>query len=271
MAKSKGRVLVIAGSDSGGGAGIQGDIKTVTCLGGYASTAITALTAQNTQGVFGIHEVDEAFIRQQIVLVLNDIGADTFKTGMLHKASVIEEVASCIAPYANTKPLVLDPVMFAKGGSALLKQEALAALQERLVPIAALVTPNIPEAEYLSGISITSIDDMKRAAKDILKSGCKAVLVKGGHMDSGRVVTDILMTPKSCEVFKHTRINSMHTHGTGCTLASAIATSLAQGLSLNESVKRARAYVLKAIQAAPQLGRKHGPLGHNHTVKSFSA
>jgi hydroxymethylpyrimidine/phosphomethylpyrimidine kinase len=264
-------VLIIAGSDSSGGAGIQGDIKTVTCLGGYAATAITALTAQNTLGVFGIHDVSEDFIRQQITLVMNDIGADAFKTGMLHKSSVIEEVASCIAPYANTKPLVLDPVMFAKGGAALLAPDALSALQERLVPIAALVTPNIPEAEYLSGISITSIDDMKRAATDILKSGCKAVLVKGGHLDSGKTVTDILMTPKTCDIFKQPRINSMHTHGTGCALASAIATGLAQGMSLVEAIKRARAYVLKAIQSAPQLGKRHGPLGHGHTVKTFTA
>ncbi len=268
--KPRGRVLVIAGSDSGGGAGIQGDIKTVTCLGGYATTAITALTAQNTQGVFGIHDVDEDFIRQQITVVMNDIGTDAFKTGMLHKASVVHEVASCIAPYANLKPLVLDPVMFAKGGAPLLQSDALLALQERLVPIAALVTPNIPEAEYLCGMTITSIDDMKDAANDILKSGCKAVLVKGGHLDSGKSVTDVLVTKKSYEVFKQPRINSLHTHGTGCTLASAIAVSLAQGMSLSDAIKRARAYVLKAIQHAPHLGKKHGPLGHGHTVKSFS-
>jgi hydroxymethylpyrimidine/phosphomethylpyrimidine kinase len=270
MAKSKGRVLIVAGSDSGGGAGVQGDIKTVTCLGGYASTAITALTAQNTQGVYGIHNIPGEFVRKQITVVLNDIGTDAFKTGMLHNAEVIEEVASTIAPYANNKPLVLDPVMFAKGGTPLLKADALTALQERLVPIAAIITPNIPEAEYLSGISIKNVSDMKHAARDLLKSGCRAVLIKGGHLDSGRTVTDVLVTPKTTQVFKHSRVNSLHTHGTGCALASAIATGLAQGLSLTDAIKRARSYVLKAIQNAPHLGKRHGPLGHGHTVKIFN-
>lgn len=270
MPKSKGRVLIIAGSDSGGGAGIQGDIKTVTCLGGYAATAITALTAQNSQGIYGIEDVPEPFIRQQITVVMNDIGADAFKTGMLHKASVIEEVASCLAPYSSSKPLVLDPVMFAKGGTALLQPTALAALQERLIPIATLVTPNIPEAEYLSGITIKNVSDMKRAAQEMLKSGCRSVLIKGGHLDSGRSVTDILATHKSITPFKQTRINTLHTHGTGCALASAIATGLAQGLPMPDAVKRARAYVYKAIQNAPQFGKRHGPLGHNFTVKPFN-
>lgn len=269
MAKTKGRVLIVAGSDSGGGAGIQGDVKTVTCLGGYASTAITALTAQNTQGVFGIHEIPEEFVRQQITVILNDIGTDAFKTGMLNNANIIEEVASAIAPYASKKPFVLDPVMFAKGGTSLLKADAILALQERLIPIAALVTPNIPEAEHLTGITIKNAGDMKRAANDMLKSGCRAVLIKGGHMDSGRTVTDIFVTPKTTQIFKHSRVNSLHTHGTGCTLASAIATSLAQGLTMTDAIKRARAYVLKAIQHAPHLGKRHGPLGHNHTVKTF--
>jgi hydroxymethylpyrimidine/phosphomethylpyrimidine kinase len=267
--KPFGRVLIIAGSDSGGGAGIQGDTKTVTCLDGYASTAITALTAQNTQGVFGIHDVPEEFIRQQIMLVLEDIGTDAFKTGMLHKKSVIETVADALAPYTSLLPLVLDPVMFAKGGTALLQPEAVAALKEKLIPHAAIITPNIPEAEYLSGIRIESSEDMMSAGVRILDLGCQAVLIKGGHM-KGDMVTDILVQPHDSEIFTQPRIKTVHTHGTGCTLASAIATSLAQGLSLIDAVKRARHYVRLAIEAAPKLGKGHGPLGHNVTVKDFT-
>ncbi len=265
-----GRVLVIAGSDSGGGAGIQGDIKTITALKGYAATAITALTAQNTQGVFGIHDVPDDLIAQQITLVMDDIGADAFKTGMLHKSSVIDTVVRAIAPYTASIPLVLDPVMFAKGGAALLQADALHTLKEKLLPLAALVTPNIPEAEYLSGIKIHTPDDMKRAGFAILKSGCRAVLLKGGHLE-GDTVTDLLLTPESEETFTHPRIATAHTHGTGCALASGIATGLAQGMHLNEAVIRARAYVIKAIASAPGLGHGHGPLNHAHTVGKFSA
>lgn len=260
----KGRVLIIAGSDSGGGAGIQGDIKTVTCLGGYAATAITALTAQNTQGVFGIHDVPEDFIRQQISLVMNDIGADAFKTGMLHKASVIEAVAEAIAPFPAV-PLVLDPVMFAKGGHALLQPEALDTLKARLIPMSALITPNIPEAEYLAGMPIRCVNDMQAAAEKILAHGCKAALIKGGHMD-GELITDMLVSADGVEMFTQARIYSVHTHGTGCSLASAIATGLAQGLGVREAVIRARAYVHEAIAHAPRLGHGHGPLGHGHTL-----
>jgi hydroxymethylpyrimidine/phosphomethylpyrimidine kinase len=259
MAK-QGRVLIIAGSDSGGGAGIQGDIKTVTALGGYAATAITALTAQNTQGVFGIHDVPNDFIQKQITLVLQDIGADAIKTGMLHKASVIEAVADTLKPYGHS-PLILDPVMFAKGGAALLQPEAIATLKECLIPLAAVITPNIPEAEHLSGIPIRGMEDMRGAAERILALGAKAVLVKGGHLD-GETVTDLLMDGNAHEIFSSPRIASGHTHGTGCALASAIATGLAQGMSLRESVIRARDYVRKAIENAPGLGKGHGPLGH---------
>jgi len=262
----KGIVLIIAGSDSGGGAGIQGDIKTVTCLGGYAATAITALTAQNTQGVFGIHEVPDDFIRKQISLVMEDIGADAFKTGMLHKASVIEAVAEAIAPYPATA-LVLDPVMFAKGGHALLQADATDKLKALLIPMAAVITPNIPEAEHLTGMTISSVDDMHRAAELILRHGCKAALIKGGHMDSA-VITDMLVSEAGVEIFTQMRIVTKHTHGTGCSLASAIATGLAQGLGLHDAVVRARAYVREAILAAPGFGQGHGPLGHGHTLYS---
>lgn len=263
----EGRVLIIAGSDSGGGAGIQGDIKTVTCLGGYAATAITALTAQNTQGVFGICDVPDDFIAQQIELVLSDIGADAFKTGMLHKSPVIETVAKAIAPYCDVIPLVLDPVMFAKGGAPLLAAEALHTLKNSLIPLAQLVTPNIPEAEYLAGMRIEGTGDMQTAGERILKLGCKAVLVKGGHLP-GDLLTDLLVTPSSLHVFEQPRIATLHTHGTGCTLASAIATGLAQGDAMPDAVHRARDYVRKAIEAAPQLGKGHGPLGHNFMIKN---
>ena len=265
MAKQA-RVLIIAGSDSGGGAGIQGDIKTVTCLGGYAATAITALTAQNTQGVFGIHEIPDAFIAQQISLVLEDIGADAFKTGMLHKVSVIETVVKSIASSVAHIPLVVDPVMFAKGGAALLQADAIDTLKGHLIPLATLVTPNIPEAEYLAGMKIHTVDDMKEAVARILALGCKAVLLKGGHLD-GDTVSDVLMDAGSTHIFEQKRFDTIHTHGTGCALASAIATGLAQGLALKDAVARGRDYVRKAIEFAPGLGKGHGPLMHAHTLR----
>jgi len=193
--------------------------------------------------------------------VLDDIGADAFKTGMLHKVSVIEAVADTIASYTAHTSLVLDPVMFAKGGTALLQPEALVTLKIRLIPLATIITPNIPEAEYLSEIKITSVDDMKIAATRIMKLGCKAVLLKGGHQ-GGETVTDLLLSIDGFETFTQPRLHTPHTHGTGCALASAIATGLAQGLSLRESVQRGRSYVRRAIEAAPGFGKGHGPLGH---------
>jgi len=261
------RVLIIAGSDPGGGAGIQGDIKTVTALRGYASAAITALTAQNTQGVYGIHDVPPAFIRQQITLVLEDIGTDAIKTGMLHTAEVIEAIADTFTPYRHI-PFVLDPVMFAKGGAALLKPEATATLKTRLIPLAYIVTPNIPEAAYLAGMDIRSTDDMLQAARHILQLGCKAIFLKGGHLD-GDTIYDMLVTAEGSQLFEQPRLHTTHTHGTGCTLASAIATGLAQGMALDDAVARARRYVRLAIEHAPGLGKGHGPLGHAHTVGKF--
>lgn len=264
MPSPKGRVLIIAGSDSGGGAGIQGDIKTVTCLGGYAATAITALTAQNTKGVFGIHDVPEEFISQQMTLVLDDIGADTLKTGMLHKASIIETIAATIRSHAAHIPLVLDPVMFAKGGAPLLQPDAISTLKEQLIPLAALITPNIPEAEHLSGVAIRNPDDMRKAAERIMELGCKAVLLKGGHLE-GDTVTDLLLG-NDVKTFTQPRFHTQHTHGTGCTLASAIATGLAQGMTLVNAVTRAREYVRHAIETAPGFGKGHGPLAHNYAI-----
>lgn len=403
------RVLIIAGSDSGGGAGIQGDLKTVHALGGYGMTAITALTAQNTLGVFGIHPVPDDFIAQQIDLCLSDIGADAIKTGMLHSASVIETIVNSLpqrgrvgvgastaqhsnpaldfprgntltharalrsnatdaekklwnrlrheqlgarfrrqhplgayiadfaclnaqlileidggqhadvetqkydqqrtaffmaqgfrvlrfwnhdvmqnedgvleaiqaalgqaSPHPNPPPqgegiipLVVDPVMVAKGGSPLLAREALEALKTKLIPRAAIITPNLPEAELLLGRRIDTsgedTPDMVRAAQELLSLGAQSVLLKGGHSDT-ETLTDILITADTPPVrFITRRIDTRHTHGTGCTFASAIATGLAQQLSLSEAVRRAHRYVQQAIARAPGLGAGNGPLGH---------
>lgn len=256
------RVLIIAGSDSGGGAGIQGDIKTITCLGGYATTAITAITAQNTQGVFAIHDVPDALIAQQISLVLEDIGTDAIKIGMLHKESVIHTIAALLPPVEKHIPLVLDTVMFAKGGSPLLEIDAIDALKRLLIPHATIITPNIPEAEYLTGMRIHTIHDMRKAAEKLLALGCGAVLLKGGHAD-GELVTDILLSDGKEVALTSPRLHTRHTHGTGCTFASAIATGIAQNMPLEKAVQRAHDYVARAIQHAPQLGHGHGPLGHN--------
>ena len=264
----KGRVLIVAGSDSGGGAGIQADIKTVTALGAYAMTAITALTAQDTNGVAGVVGVEPSFIAQQMRMVLDDIGADALKTGMLHNASVIETVAAVAREKASGIPLVVDPVMYAKGGHPLLESSAIAALRTRLLPIAAVATPNIPEAEAIAGMTIRTVDDMRAAARSIVGLGPQAVLLKGGHLEGGDV-TDILVHGESVEAMTHPRIDTRHTHGTGCTLASALAAGLAQGMALRDAVRRARAYVLEAIRTAPGFGHGHGPLNHAHTVMPF--
>ncbi len=256
-----GRVLVVAGSDSGGGAGIQADIKTVTALGGYAATAVTALTVQDTIAVHRVHAVPVDFVADQMRVVLKDIGADCIKTGMLHSASVIEEVARVLEREGKGLPVVVDPVLVAKSGDALLEAAALRALAERLLPLARLVTPNIPEAEALTGRSIETVDDMARAAHAIRALGPAAVLVKGGHRHSDMVV-DLLLEHGGETRFEGPRIASRHTHGTGCTLASAIATGLAQGMAAAAAVQRARDYLRAAIECAPGYGRGHGPLDH---------
>jgi len=258
----QGRVLVIAGSDSGGGAGIQADIKTITALGAFAATAITALTAQNTLGVHGVMPVPPAFIRQQIDVVMSDIGADAIKIGMLGDSATIETV--CDALTADV-PVVLDPVMVAKGGQALLATRAVDTLRRRLLPRAAVITPNLPEAEALTGLTIRTEADMRAAAAALLAMGVPAVLLKGGHLESA-TVTDLLATADGIEAFSAPRIETRHTHGTGCTTASAVAAGLAQGMSLRDAVVRARAYVRAAIAAAPGFGQGHGPLDHTVTV-----
>lgn len=257
------RILIIAGSDSGGGAGIQGDIKTVTALGGYAMTAITALTAQNSQGVFGVLAVPPDFVAQQIRLCLDDFGADAIKTGMLHREEVIAAVAAELAR-SPAATLVLDPVMVAKGGHLLLDDAALASLIGQLFPRASLITPNIPEASLLTGIAIHDPPSMIAAGRALLAMGPQAVLVKGGHLP-GEALVDILLT-RDGEVlhFPGTRIDSRHTHGTGCSLASAIAEGLGRGMALPAAISRARDYVFAAIRTAPGFGQGHGPLNHGH-------
>ena len=263
----KGRVLIVAGSDSGGGAGIQADIKAVTAMGGFAATAVTALTAQNTQGVHGVVPVAPAFIAQQMEVVLTDIGADAVKTGMLHSAEVIDSVVASLRRYAPGVPLVVDPVMVAKGGHRLLLNEAETALRDRLLPMAALLTPNLPEAEVLVGFPVRAESDMTRAAAKLVALGARAVLMKGGHLDGDRVV-DLLFHDGRVDRFEDARIASRNTHGTGCTLASAIAAGLAQKMSLRDAVARARAYVRDAITSAPGYGQGHGPLNHAVTVRA---
>ena len=257
----RGRVLAIAGSDSGGGAGIQADIKTVTALGGYAATAITALTAQNTLGVAGILPVPPAFVAQQIEVVLRDIGADAVKTGMLGDAAVIAAVVEALHRFARGVPVVVDPVMVAKGGARLLEPGAVDALTRHLLPLATVITPNLPEAEVLLGEAIPDVAAMHRAASMLLTLGVPAVLLKGGHLPDDTVV-DLLATPEGIEEFSAPRIESRHTHGTGCTMASAVATGLAQRMTLRQAVVRARDYVRRAIAAAPGFGAGHGPLNH---------
>ncbi len=252
------RILVVGGSDSGGGAGIQADLKTVMALGGYATTAITALTAQDTRGVHAVHPVPPEFVARQMALALDDIGADAVKSGMLGDAAIIHAVAGVLQ--GRGLPLVLDPVMVAKGGSPLLDPAATEVLW-LLIRMATVLTPNVPEAEALLGHPIPKHEAALEAAAALLRRGAPAVLLKGGHLP-GPIVQDILATPAGITVLQSPRIDTRHTHGTGCTLASAVATGLAQGLPLPQAVDRARRYVHAAIAAAPGLGTGHGPLNH---------
>jgi hydroxymethylpyrimidine/phosphomethylpyrimidine kinase len=261
---SLGRVLIIGGSDSGGGAGIQADLKTVTVLGGYAATAITAITVQNTLGVSAAYPVPSEVIAAQARAVLEDIGADVIKTGMLGDAAVVEAVARLLDGAAL--PVVIDPVMVAKGGARLLADEAIGPARDLLVPRAALLTPNATEAEALTGLAVVTTDDLRRAGETLLAMGAGAVLMKGGHIAGERVI-DLLITPYGETVFEGERIDTRHTHGTGCTLASACATGLAQRMSLEAAAARAWDYVHRAMLQAPGLGKGHGPLDHGWPLR----
>ncbi|MDA1089787.1 MAG: bifunctional hydroxymethylpyrimidine kinase/phosphomethylpyrimidine kinase [Proteobacteria bacterium] len=262
----KGRVLVVAGSDSGGGAGIQADIKTITALGGFAMTAVTALTAQNSLTVAGIHKPPPSFVADQIRVTLEDLGTDAVKTGMMADRPIIEAAADVLDQLAPDVPWVIDPVMVSTARDRLLDEDAVTALRQRLVNKAALTTPNMAEAELLTGLSVTTVDEMEAAGRALVEGGAGAALITGGHLEGG-IVIDVLVSTAGVERFEAARIVTTNTHGTGCTLASAIATGLAQGLELHDAVIRARAYVREAIRTAPGYGGGHGPLNHAHTVK----
>lgn len=254
------RILSIAGSDSSGGAGIQADIKTIAMLGGYAMTAVTAITAQNTTGVQGIAPVAPEMVALQIASCASDIGIDAVKIGMLHDAAVIAAVAAALEGLAA--PVVLDPVMIATSGAALIDPDALGAMRGRLFPRTTLLTPNLPELAALADRSIGGLAAMTAAAEALAEASGAAVLAKGGHAD-GETITDVLVVPGERPLaFQHARIDTVHTHGTGCTLSAAIATLLGRGESLPEAVRLARQFVVAAIAAAPGYGAGHGPLGH---------
>ncbi|OXE35012.1 MAG: bifunctional hydroxymethylpyrimidine kinase/phosphomethylpyrimidine kinase [Phenylobacterium zucineum] len=258
--KALGRVLIIAGSDSGGGAGLQGDLKTVTVLGGYGATAVSAITVQNTLGVSAVYPLPLDLIEAQARAVLDDIGADAIKIGMLGDADVVERVAQILDSVRDI-PAVIDPVMIAKGGHPLLADRAIGALRRLMIPRSTLLTPNAPEAAALTGLAVETVDDRRRAGEALLNLGAKAVLMKGGH-GAGDVLVDLLMTPQGESRFETERLKTRHTHGTGCALASACATGLAQGLTLTSAVSRAWSFVQEALAHAPGLGAGHGPLDH---------
>jgi hydroxymethylpyrimidine/phosphomethylpyrimidine kinase len=252
--------LTIAGSDSGGGAGIQADLKTFAALGVYGTSAITAVTAQNTLGVTAWQALPADLVIAQIEAVAGDIGADAVKVGMLANTAIVEAVAATIAEI-DLPLVVVDPVMIAKGGDRLLEPDAVNALRTELLRRAHMVTPNVPEAEVLSGLTIRGIDDMHKAGERILKLGPRVVLVKGGHLDGPESVDVVCARGGSYEIRKP-RIETPHTHGTGCTLSSAIAAYLALGQSDADAIANAREYLDGAIRHAPGIGRGHGPLGH---------
>ncbi len=266
------RALTIAGSDSGGGAGIQADIKTFTALGVYGTSVLTSVTAQNTKGVFGIYDIPLEGIRKQLEAVMSDIGTDAIKIGMLSKKEIVKEVASFLKEVKGI-PIVLDPVMVAKGGSPLLADDANEAIKNELFPLAAVITPNIPEAEALTGMNISSIDDMKIAAEKLLSYGSQSVIIKGGHLTD--TAEDILYNGKQWVSLPGQRIETKNTHGTGCTFSSAITAELAKGKEIISAVERAKQYIQMAIAGADELkiGSGHGPTNHWKylQVKGFEA
>ena len=252
--------LTVAGSDSGGGAGIQADLKTFAAHGVYGVSAITAVTAQNTQGVSAVQVLKPATVLSQIGAIITDFQVAALKTGMLANATIVEAVARAIRS-ANLGPLVVDPVMVAKSGDRLLDERAMAAMTGELFPLAALVTPNMPEAEALTGIAVRTLDDQREAAQRIVALGARAVVVKGGHAQSADIV-DVLFDGQAFTEFRHERVPGTSTHGTGCTFSAAITAQLALGRGIQEAIPLAQAYVAKAIRNAPGLGSGHGPMGH---------
>ena len=262
--KPKSKVLIIAGSDSSGGAGIQADIKTITALGSYAMTAITAVTAQNTTGVQSIVSINPKEIFKQIVFTCRDIKPDAIKIGMLHSPSVIKAVVLALNKIKISK-IILDPVMIAKGGAKLINNNAVNILKNKLMPKVFLITPNIPEAEVLTKMKIKNSNDMIKAANILLKLGAKNVLIKGGHLKS-KAMLDILVSEKKINIFKNKKFLTKNTHGTGCTLSSAIATFLSCGKLLNKSCDLGIKYVNEAIGSKLNIGKGHGPINHLSSV-----
>lgn len=264
LGRNLGRVLILAGSDSGGGAGLQADVKTVTALGGYAATAVTAITVQNSLGVSHAEALAPDLVDAQARAVLEDLGSDALKTGMLPTPEIIERVAALLDEAGL--PAVIDPVMTAKGGASLSDDAAVTALKSLLVPRATLLTPNAPEAEALTGLAVTDAASARRAGEQLLALGAKAVLMKGGHLSQASVI-DQLITIDQVIVFEAPRRLTRHSHGTGCTLASACAVGLAQAIDLEAAVRRAHAYVQGALAHAPGFGRGHGPLDHGWMLR----
>ena len=257
------RILTIAGSDSGGGAGIQADLKTIAAMGSYGMSAITALTAQNTRGVQSIYEIPAEFVGQQIDSVAEDIGIDAVKTGMLGGPETVKIVAAKIRAWRLDK-VVVDPVLTAKDGASLIRQSARNILVEQLIPLAMIVTPNIPEAEMITGHRITSLEGMKQAAETIYRLGARNVVVKGGHAAGDPV--DLLFDGSAFYEFCAKRLDTADTHGTGCTFATAIAVGLAQGLAIYDAVNRAKRVVFAAIEAALRIGHGHGPVNPMNAI-----
>jgi len=260
------RTLTIAGSDPSGGAGIQADMKTMSACGCFATTAITAVVDENTVGVYGVHPIPISFVQGQIKSVLDDIGADAIKIGMLHSSELIRAVKETIAPY-NIRNIVLDPVMVATSGDKLLQDEAIATLQNELIPMVRVITPNIPEAEVLLGEKINSQEDLAKVVKRLSCDGQVSVLLKAGHLTED-ILTDIFYNAETDEIIELTskRINTPNTHGTGCTFSSAVASFLAHDLSLNDAVRKAKEYINQAIVAGAnyEIGKGHGPVHHFH-------
>ena len=255
--------MTIAGSDSGGGAGIQADLKTFSALGVYGASTLTAITAQNTVAVTAVHELPTEIIAAQIEAVITDIGVDAVKTGMLSSSAIVETVAREIRRY-GIENLVVDPVMVAKSGDPLLRQEAVDSLKTRLAPLAALVTPNVPEAETLTGLKIQTDEDMREAARRIVDMGAGAVVVKGGHREGP--ATDLFYDGNGFTEFSAERFDTVNTHGTGCTFASAAAAGLAQGKTVLDAVAQAKEYVTEAIRNSYPLGKGHGPVHHFYNI-----
>ena len=265
-------VLVIAGSDPSGGAGIQADLKTLTSFGVYGMTAITALTEQNSNGVFDILEIPIEFVVKQINCCLSDINANAVKIGMLHSADLISAVLEALFNnniVSNKKVnIVLDPVMVAKGGHKLLKENAIDALKNFIKVAQPILTPNIPEAEILTGIKINNLKDMKNVGKEIINLGASHVILKGGHMKA-RVMTDLLINSSEIHSIETSKIITNHTHGTGCTMASALSASLAKSIDIRHSFEIAHKYVNNAIKTNPKFGRGNGPINHCFNINEF--